>query len=113
MFILYLKDVVTLLNPEEVSRGECSRESGENAVEAEGDTRTLPMDIQTIEVGDEIQVATMPSSTTHTIILHTLRSKCMEYLRYDVVQPAKEPHIKSTGVRKNKNARENPTIYGR
>ena len=34
------------------------------------------------------------------IILHTLRSKCMEYLRYDVVQPAKEPHIKSTGVRK-------------
>ena len=22
-------------------------------------------------------------------------------------------HIKSTGVRKNKNARENPTIYGR
>ena len=37
----------------------------------------------------------------------------VEYLRYDVVQPAKEPHIKSTGVRKNKNARENPTIYGR
>ena len=48
-----------------------------------------------------------------SIILHTLRSKCMEYLRYDVVQPAKEPHIKSTGVRKNKNARENPSIYGR
>ena len=24
----------------------------------------------------------------------------MEYLRYDVVQPAKEPHIKSTGARK-------------
>ena len=35
MFILYLKDVVTLLNPEEVSRGECSRESGKSAVEAE------------------------------------------------------------------------------
>ena len=30
----------------------------------------------------------------------TRREKCMEYLRYDVVQPAKEPHIKSTGVRK-------------
>ena len=43
----------------------------------------------------------------------TRREKCMEYLRYDVVQPAKEPHIKSTGVRKNENARENPTIYGR
>ena len=50
---------------------------------------------------------------TCRIILHTLRSKCIEYLRYDVVQPAKEPHIKSTGVRKNENARENPTIYGR
>ena len=67
MFILYLKDVVTLLNPEEVSRGEGSRESGESAVEAECDTQTLPMDIQTIEVGDEIQVATMPSSTTRKI----------------------------------------------
>ena len=67
MFILYLKDVVTLLNPEEVSRGECSRESGESAVEAECDTQTLPMDIKTIEEGDEIQVATMPSSTTHKI----------------------------------------------
>ena len=33
------------------------------------------------------------------IILHTFRSKCMEYLQYDVVQPAKEPHIKSPGVR--------------
>ena len=31
MFILYLKDVVMLLNPEEVSRGECSRESGDSA----------------------------------------------------------------------------------
>ena len=60
MFILYLKDVVTLLNPEEVSRGECSRESGESAVEC--DTQTLPMDIKTIEEGDE-----MPSSTTHKI----------------------------------------------
>ena len=30
----------------------------------------------------------------------TRREKCMEYLRYDVVQPAKEPHIKSTGVTK-------------
>ena len=38
-----------------------------SAVEAECDTQTLPMDIQTIEVGDEIQVATMPSSTTRTI----------------------------------------------
>ena len=28
----------------------------------------------------------------------------MEYLRYDVVQPAKEPHIKSTGVTKQESA---------
>ena len=54
MSILYVKDVVTLLNPGSW-RGECSWESGESAVEAECDT-------QTIEVEDEIQVATMPSS---------------------------------------------------
>ena len=41
---------------------------------------------------------------TYEIILHTLRSKYMEYLRYDVVQPAKEPHIKSTGVTKQESA---------
>ena len=59
MSILYVKDVVTLLNPGSW-RGECSWESGESAVEAECDT-------QTIEVEDEIQVATMPSSTMCTI----------------------------------------------
>ena len=35
-----------------------------------------------------------------TIIRALEREKWMEYLRYDVVQQAKEPHIKSTGVRK-------------
>jgi hypothetical protein len=35
----------------------------------------------------------------------------MQYLRHDVVQPVKEPHIKSTGVRKKK-AREAQPIYG-
>ena len=34
----------------------------------------------------------------------TRREKCMEYLRYDVVQPAKEPHIKTTGVTKQESA---------
>ena len=67
MFILYLKDVVTLLNPEEVSRGEYSRESGECAVEAECDTQTLPINIQTIEVEDEIQVATKYKCTTTNV----------------------------------------------
>jgi hypothetical protein len=34
-----------------------------------------------------------------------------KYLRYDVVQPAKEPHIKSTGWEKRKRGKPQP-IYG-
>lgn len=50
----------------------------------------------------------------HGIILDILRSKCMKCLRYDVAKPANEPHIflKHWGE-KDKNARVEPTIYGR